>query len=81
MDKEKDLKVKYKPSIEIETILHHEQDAFEALFEVLGLSQEQIDRFNAICDQKMYDRADKERQVKEQFLQLLAEKQDALSSM
>lgn len=77
MDKEKELKAKYKPSREIEIILQHEQDAFEALFEVLGLSQEQIDRFNDICDKKMYDRADKERQVKERFLQLVVKKESS----
>jgi hypothetical protein len=78
MDKENEEGAK-KPQIgrEIEIILQHEQDAFEALFEVLGLSQEQIDKFNAICDKKMYDRADKERQVKERFLQLIAEKENS----
>lgn len=72
-----DKKAGYKPSREIETILQLQQDMFDALFEVLELSQEQIDIFNDICNKKLHDRIDTEAQVKEIFLQLIEEKENS----
>lgn len=72
MDKETD----YRSSIEIKEILHLQQDMFDALFEVLGLSQEQVDTFTDLCNKKLQDRIDKEKQVKEIFYELLSQKEN-----
>jgi Spy/CpxP family protein refolding chaperone len=55
-------------------------DAFKALFEVLELTPEQIERFHSICDQKMYERHDQEKKVSEKFNELLKEKIPNLES-
>ncbi|WP_320034830.1 hypothetical protein [Halarcobacter sp.] len=35
-------------------------ESFESLFEILELTPEQIDKFNRLCDDKMYARYDKD---------------------
>jgi hypothetical protein len=80
MDKENEEGAK-KPQIgrEIKLLASACSEMFESLFEVLELSQDQIDRFQALCDEKMHNRREDEYQVSKLFLQLIAQEEGDLN--